>query len=120
LTRTNYAWLLQRWHLGLPERHFCIIVYCGNCYISLHLVGTVMANTILFERDETGYTTDPLMGRIREVARKEKWAGQQGFKQWAKETYNATLRAGIYDDWTSITFKTEQDLNRFKQDFGVE
>ena len=79
-----------------------------------------MTNTILFERDKAGYTIDPLMDRIREAARAEKWAGQKGFKQWAKETYNATLRSGIYDNWTSITFKTEQDLTRFKQHFGVE
>jgi predicted aminopeptidase len=79
----------------------------------------MMAHTILFMRDTQGYTIDPLTADIRKAARAEKWVGMAGFKQWAKETYNATLRAGMYDDWTSITFKTEQDINRFKKDFGV-
>jgi predicted aminopeptidase len=60
------------------------------------------------------------MDQIRIAARKERWVGMSGFKQWAKETYNATLRAGIYDDWTSISFKTETDMLKFKQHFGVE
>ena len=79
-----------------------------------------MAHSIVFLRDSHGHTIDPLMAQIREAARKEKWVGMMGFKDWAKENYNATLRAGKYDDWTSISFKTAQDLNRFKQDFGVE
>ena len=84
-----------------------------------------MTNTILFKRANNGWggkgdCIDPLMEKIRAAARAEKWVGIVGFKEWAKETYNATLRAGRYDDWTSITFKTEQDLNRFKTDFGVE
>ena len=78
-----------------------------------------MANTILFERNKNGHTTDPLMDRIREAAKAEGWTRMVGFKDWAKEHYNATLRAGLYDDWTSISFKTAQDLDRFKQDFGV-
>lgn len=78
-----------------------------------------MTNTILFKRENT-LTVDPLMDRIRATARAEGWTGIAGFKQWAKETYNATLRAGKYDDWTSISFKSEQDLKRFKEHFGVE
>lgn len=78
-----------------------------------------MSYTIEFIRDTNGYTTDSLAADIREAARAERWTGMAGFKQWAKETYNATLRAGRYDDWTSISFKTEQDMNRFKQHFGV-
>jgi hypothetical protein len=78
-----------------------------------------MTNTILFKRENT-LTVDPLMDRIRNAARAEGWTGIAGFKQWAKETYKATLRAGKYDDWTSISFKSEQDLKRFKQHFGVE
>ena len=74
----------------------------------------------MFNRDKMGYTDDPLMDAIRIVARSQKWTGQKGFKQWAKETYNATLRTGMYDDWTSISFKTEQDMNRFNQDFKVD
>jgi hypothetical protein len=62
----------------------------------------------------------PLMDKIRTAARAEGWSRMVGFKDWAKETYNATLRAGMYDDWTSISFKTEQDMNRFKEHFGVE
>lgn len=79
-----------------------------------------MAYTILFDRDKNGYTKDALMDAIRAKARADKWVGIKGFKQWAKESYNATLRSGMYDDWTSITFKTEEDLNRFKQHFGVK
>ena len=79
-----------------------------------------MAHTILFKRDSYGNTIDPLMDRIREAAKAEGWTRMVGFKDWAKENYNATLRAGLYDDWTSITFKTEQDLTKFKQHFGVE
>lgn len=79
-----------------------------------------MTHTIMFMRDTKGYTTDPLTADIRSAARADKWVGMAGFKQWAQETYNATLRAGKYDDWTSISFKTEQDMNRFKQRFGVE
>ena len=75
--------------------------------------------TIMFSRDKNGYTNDPLMDKIRQVARSEKWVGQKGIEQWAKESYKATLRTGMYDDWTSISFKTEQDLIKFKQDFGV-
>ena len=78
-----------------------------------------MRNTILFKR-ENNFTVDPLMDRIRKAARTEGWVGMVGFKDWAKETYSATLRSGKYDDWTSISFKTEQDLNRFKEHFGVE
>jgi hypothetical protein len=78
-----------------------------------------MTHTILFKR-ENALTVDPLMDKIRAAARAEKWAGVAGFKEWAKETYRATLRAGKYDDWTSISFKTEQDMNRFKEHFGVE
>lgn len=78
-----------------------------------------MPLTILFRRDSNGYTVDPLMDRIREAARADKWVGMQGYKEWARNTYNATLRAGRYDDWTSITFKTEQDLKKFQQHFGV-
>ena len=79
-----------------------------------------MTNTILFDRDQNGHTIDPLMDRARAAAKAEKWTGLKGIKQWAKETYNATLRSGPHDDWTSISFKTEQDLNRFKEHFGVE
>lgn len=79
-----------------------------------------MTNTILFKRNKNGLTIDPLMDKIRTAARAEGWSRMVGFKDWAKETYNATLRAGMYDDWTSISFKTEQDMNRFKEHFGVE
>jgi hypothetical protein len=78
-----------------------------------------MSNTILFKR-ENGNTVDPLIDGIRKAARAEGWAGTDGFKQWAKETYKATLRSGKYYDWTSISFKSEQDLKRFKEHFGVE
>ena len=79
-----------------------------------------MSYTILFKRDKNGLTIDPLVDKIRVAARAEGWTRMVGFKDWAQETYNATLRAGKYDDWTSISFDTEQDMNRFKQHFGVE
>lgn len=79
-----------------------------------------MSYTILFKRGKNGLTIDPMMDKIRVAAKAEGWSRMVGFKDWAKETYNATLRAGKYDDWTSISFKTEQDMNRFKQHFGVE
>lgn len=83
-----------------------------------------MSHTILFNKpklDSGGdYTYDPIVTKISQAARSEGWAGISGFKQWAKETYNATLRPGRYDDWASITFKTEVALNRFKDHFGVD
>ncbi len=79
-----------------------------------------MTSTILLKRNKNGLTIDPLMDRIREAARAEGWSRMAGLKDWAKENYNATLRAGLHDDWTSISFKTEQDMNRFKQQFGLE
>jgi ribonuclease D len=79
-----------------------------------------MSNTIWFKR-ECGLTVDPLMDRIRIAARAEGWAGMAGLKQWAKETCNATLRTNKYRDrWTSISFRSEEDLKKFKQHFGVE
>lgn len=75
-----------------------------------------MANTILFN----GGTKDPLVHKIRFAAKSQGWALMAGIKQWAKETYGATLRSGRHDNWTSITFKTEEDFNRFKEHFGVE
>ena len=64
---------------------------------------------------------DPVLISIRNAARAEKWVGTPGFKQWAKENYNATLRTGKYGDWTSISFTNEQDLIKFKaQHGGVE
>ena len=73
-----------------------------------------MANTIKLSDNYN------LVCKIREAATKERWTGMAGFKQWAKENYNATLRAGRYDDWTSIAFKNEQDFDKFKEHFGVE
>ncbi len=73
-----------------------------------------MTNTIKLSDDYD------LVCKIREAATKERWAGMAGFKQWAKENYNATLRAGRYGDWTSIAFKNDQDFNKFKEHFGVE
>ena len=79
-----------------------------------------MAHTFCFNRDKNGYTTDPVMDAIRIAARDQKWVGKAGFKEWAKENYNATLRAGIYDDWTSISFKSEKDMKKFSEDFRVD
>lgn len=73
-----------------------------------------MAFTIRFKGDD-----DPLMEQIRTAARSEGWSGMLGFKDWARETYGATLRSGKYDDWTSISFKTQQQMDQFRQDFSV-
>lgn len=78
-----------------------------------------MSYTIKFNRNEYGHNIDPLMEQIRQAARSEGWSRIEGFKCWAKEHYHATLRTGLYDDWTSINFKTEAALNKFKKDFGV-
>lgn len=78
-----------------------------------------MVYKIIFTRNSNGYTIDPLVDNIRKEARQEKWTGINGLKQWAKETYNAILRTGPHDDWTSITFKTELDFTRFKQRFEL-
>lgn len=75
---------------------------------------------IKFNRDVNGCTNDQIMDKVRSAARAAGWTGMAGFKQWAKENYNATLRAGRYDDWTSIGFKNTQDMLKFKHDFGVE
>jgi hypothetical protein len=78
-----------------------------------------MTHIIRFERDNSGYTTDPLVDLIRIKARAKGWTGMSGFKEWAKETYNATLRTGIYHDWTSISFKNNHDMKKFEQDFKL-
>jgi len=79
-----------------------------------------MALTIKFKRNEYGTTVDPTVDRIRKAARAEGWVGMAGFKDWAKENYNATLRSGKYDDWTSISFKYEDDMLHFVLKFAGE
>ena len=82
-----------------------------------------MAYTISFAKPKTengGWKEDQIVSKMRQAARSEGWALSAGFKEWAKETYNATLRQGKHDDWTSITFKTEHDFTRFKDHFGVQ
>lgn len=75
--------------------------------------------TIQFHREASGLTNDPLMDRIREAARRERWSGTAGIKQWAKETYKATLRTGAYGDWTSVRFRDQAGMERFRRDFGL-
>lgn len=65
-----------------------------------------------------GEIQDPLVDQIRKTARDHHWTGMNGFKQWAKENYNATLRSNVYNEWTSISFKTNQDMIKFKEDFN--
>ena len=74
----------------------------------------------MFKRNEGGVCVDPVMENIRIAARTEGWTGMAGFKEWAKEHYNATLRAGKWDDWSSISFPDLTTMARFKQDMGVE
>lgn len=73
-----------------------------------------MAHTIRFNRT----FEDPCIEFIRKQARADGWVGQPGFKEFAKLTYSATMRTGRYGDWTSISFATVDDMNRFKQDAG--
>ena len=79
-----------------------------------------MTHTIRFNRESGGYTGDPLVDAIRITAKGLGWTGMAGIKEWAKKTYSATLRSGVYDDWTSISFKNEQDMKKFEQDFKVD
>lgn len=83
-----------------------------------------MANTIKFKQEGSPkygrYCVDPLMDKIRAAARSERWTGHDGFKEWASVTYNATLRHSQDLEWTSISFNSEQDMEKFKQDFEVE
>lgn len=69
-----------------------------------------MAFTIKFKQSGE---EDPTMEQIRKAARADGWAGITGLKEWAKENYNATLRYGVYGTWTSISFKTEEDMLMF-------
>ena len=50
---------------------------------------------------------------IREEAKVNRWTGTAGLKAFVKEEYDATLRTGVYGDWTSVTFKSEHSYNRF-------
>lgn len=75
--------------------------------------------TISFKRNEYGNTCDPLVDSIRSAARAEGWARMDGFKQWAKERYGATLRANVYNDWTSITFRNSDSYEKFLRNFGL-
>jgi hypothetical protein len=40
-----------------------------------------MTHIIRFERDNSGYTTDPLVDLIRIKARAKGWTGMSGFKE---------------------------------------
>lgn len=75
------------------------------------------SNTILFERDKWGNTVDQRVEFIRETARNQGYVLMAGFKDWAKDTYRATLRAGVNDDWTSINFKSVETLAQFENDY---
>jgi len=74
--------------------------------------------TILFKRDKFGECIDPVIDHIRQAVRSERRWGMQGFRDWALEHYQAQLRSGIYNDWTSIKFKTEESYQKFCSDFA--
>jgi hypothetical protein len=57
--------------------------------------------------------------RMRQAILAEGWAGSPGFKCWARETYSATLHMGAHD-WTRISFKTQEDMHRFSEQFGFK
>lgn len=81
-----------------------------------------MSYTIIFETNRKNTTIDPIVDKIREVARRDGWAGSDGFIQWAKETYGADLIIGDgwISKWGSISFETQADMSRFKVDFEVD
>lgn len=74
-------------------------------------------NTITFKRNENGYTTDPLVDKIREYARADRWATMAGIKEFVRTKYKGTLRSNRYDDWTSISFKNKEDYDQFCKEF---
>ena len=80
-----------------------------------------MAHTIRFKNTLANGSIryDEIMTKIILAARKEKWTGNAGFKEWAKVHYRAELRSGVTGYWNSISFKREEDMVRFKQDFGI-
>lgn len=67
--------------------------------------------------------TDTLRASIRAAARAEGWATEDGFKEWAKETYNAKLEYGGKFDasrkMVKIKFKNEQDYIMFSLKHGT-
>lgn len=62
-------------------------------------------------------TEGAMADSIRAEARAEGWTGSEGFKAWAKETYNARLRIGQWG-MLSIKFKNEQDYIMFALKHG--
>ena len=56
---------------------------------------------------------------IRAAIRAEGWTGTAGFKEWAKETYNATLNFNCYGDMSSIKFKSEEVCQAFAKAHGI-
>jgi hypothetical protein len=71
-----------------------------------------MAHTIRFNLGEG----ELLFDQMKAVARNEGWAGTPGLKEWAKINYRAKLREGVVGI-TSINFKTENDMTRFRSTF---
>ena len=73
-----------------------------------------MKPSINFNRQD-----NTLLEQMRAESRTQRWAGTAGFKTWAKQAHRGTLRTNRYGDQTSISFKTQQDLDEFKRHFGV-
>ena len=67
--------------------------------------------------------TDALRESIRAAARAEGWATEEGFKDWARDKYNAKLEYGgeftASRKMVKIKFKTEQDYIMFSLKHGV-
>lgn len=72
-----------------------------------------MAYTIKFDR--TDYNkNDQYVTHIRNCARAEGYTTVAGFQDWAKEAFDATIRRSKDNwEWTSISFKTQQDMTKF-------
>lgn len=73
---------------------------------------------ITFKRNSLDWVVDPLVDRIVAEAKSQKWATVDGIKQWAREEHQAKLKhtGGC---WTSVHFKTQDDLVKFKKHFNV-
>ena len=78
-------------------------------------------NTINFKRNQNGYTTDPLVVKIREYARMDGWATSDGLKEFVRTKYKGTLhntlRSSGFYDWTRISFKNKEDYDQFCKEF---
>lgn len=58
----------------------------------------------------------PVLQRIRTEAKAQGWSTMAGIKEYCKTTYGATLRSGSDNNWTSVTFDSEEQFQQFLGD----